>query len=498
MCVRGASARTLRCFSTPSNAMRTETIARILLAVGLISTITSILIFFHVGDPSGGRHIENHPAFFRRSTQSRPAGGAAPRVAQLAYVGDDVTSDYESPSSTTLIVGGTDGSGTRSVVHLLDKLGVPISADNAGTLDTHGHEMGGWPPTVRLVMDATRRADYEVSDLPKAVLEDAVSRVHRYWSSWRSSPDVRDLTKTMTKKQSDIIIWAFKAPVSMLLLPIFLEVARRKNYGKVKFLHVVRDGRDIAYSGNQSPVKKFYNVSFPAGSSQYLPGADSYLRAINLWSIWNTQVHDWERKSVATSSELFDYFILHIEDIVSPSIETRRAAIASVANFVGSPVDDVGICCLAAQEKRDLGSHTNKKIDPVQESVESRYGKWKSLASEDMTSKLNAVGMEGLRAFGYEPYERPKEQINLAVAGSCDLDACKNWTSPQSLMARLSRRKRMESRERLRLPDRRNRRIPAGMKPQGEDITNVMMMYRERENRAREGRNRFGRLIPDA
>jgi len=300
--------------------MRTETVARILLAVGLTSTITSIVIFFHIGSPATDKDNENQPSFFRRSVSS---AGGRPRVAQLAYVGEDAITDYESPSSTTLIVGGTDGSGTRSVVHLLDKLGVPITADNAGTLDTNGHEMGGWPSTVRLVMDATRTADYQVSDLPKAVLEDAVSRVHRYWSSWRSSPEVRDLTKARTNKKSDVG-WAFKAPVSMLLLPIFLEVAQRNNYGKVKFLHVVRDGRDIAYSGNQSPVKKFYNVSFPVGSEPHFASADSSLRAIHLWSMWNTQVRDWEQNSAVVFSEHFDYFILHIEDLVSLKLETRR------------------------------------------------------------------------------------------------------------------------------------------------------------------------------
>mmetsp|Transcript_37667 Transcript_37667/g.82681 ORF Transcript_37667/g.82681 Transcript_37667/m.82681 type:complete len:472 (-) Transcript_37667:90-1505(-) len=468
--------------------MRTETVARILLAVGLTSTITSIVIFFHIGSPATDKDNENQPSFFRRSVSS---AGGRPRVAQLAYVGEDAITDYESPSSTTLIVGGTDGSGTRSVVHLLDKLGVPITADNAGTLDTNGHEMGGWPSTVRLVMDATRTADYQVSDLPKAVLEDAVSRVHRYWSSWRSSPEVRDLTKARTNKKSDVG-WAFKAPVSMLLLPIFLEVAQRNNYGKVKFLHVVRDGRDIAYSGNQSPVKKFYNVSFPVGSEPHFASADSSLRAIHLWSMWNTQVRDWEQNSAVVFSEHFDYFILHIEDLVSLKLETRRAAISSVAKFVGAPVDYVGLCCLATQEKVDLGSHTNK-IQSVEASVESRYGKWRSLASTDMISKLNAVGREGLKAFGYEPYGRPSDQINPTVEGSCDFDACKDWTAPQSLMARLSRWKRMQLRERLRqkLPDRRTRRIPTGMKPEEAETPHTLML----RERARVERNRFRKTI---
>ena len=51
-----------------------------------------------------------------------------------------------------LLVGGSDGSGTRSFVDLLLSLGVAMSVDDAGTMDVHGWEMeGGWPPIVKQV-----------------------------------------------------------------------------------------------------------------------------------------------------------------------------------------------------------------------------------------------------------------------------------------------------------------------------------------------------------
>lgn len=438
--------------------MRTDALAGILLLAGLICSITSILTISRLGnDPSGSRRI----------------GG------------------------DTLIVGGTDGSGTRSVADLLEELGVPITTDSPETLDTDAREMmgGGWPPTVRLIMNATRRADYQVSDLPKDAMKDAVLSVSKYWSSWRSRPGIRNLTPVVKGQSS--IAWAFKAPVSMLLLPIFLEVARRNNYGKVKFLHVVRDGRDISYSGNQSPVKKFYNISFPVGSNGALTGAAESLltqqkkwkrlQAINLWSTWNTQLYDWERRTARSSSEQFDFLVLHIEDLVSSDVETRRAAIASVSKFVGSSIGDVGICCLANQGKMDLGSHTEKKIVKMErEPVESRYGKWKLLASPDEISTLNEVGMEGLNAFGYEPYERPTEQMNPSIDGSCNFDACKSWTAPRGFLTRL-RRKRLGRNHRKARPI--EERDALGMKLGVENI-------RERENRRRRNRNKL--RIPGA
>jgi len=37
----------------------------------------------------------------------------------------------------------------------------------------------------------------------------------------------------------------------------------------MKFIHVVRDGRDIAFSGNQSPVNKFYRNSYRDGPEKF-------------------------------------------------------------------------------------------------------------------------------------------------------------------------------------------------------------------------------------
>lgn len=389
--------------------MRTEALASLLLIVGLGSTFCSILLFHRGGD------VE------------RPAEEATPLKPH-----------------TTLIVGGTDGSGTRSVVYLLDKLGVPITADIIGTLDTDGKEIGGWPPTVRLLLNATRSADYDISDIPSAIREEVIDRIDNFWSKQWSRHRRHIFASTWSTQQSGVS-WAFKAPVSMLLLPIFVEVSKRKEYGRIKFLHVIRDGRDIAYSGNQSPVKKFYNVSFPAevyANQRDEEGARSM--AIKLWSRWNSQVLAWCKRKVQQSMD-FDSMVLHIEDLVSPDFETRRGAVESVARFVGSTVGDAGMCCIAEQKRIDLGSHTKMELN--RDPVESRYGKWKTLATPEVLGQLNETGIEGLKTFGYEPWERPEDQINPILSTSCDLEACTDWTAPPSLITLLTRRKRIKERE---------------------------------------------------
>jgi hypothetical protein len=56
----------------------------------------------------------------------------------------------------------------------------------------------------------------------------------------------------------------------MLLLPIFSEAW---NGVGIKFLHVTRDGRDIAFSGNQSPVRKFYDTYYSQEPTDPYEGA---------------------------------------------------------------------------------------------------------------------------------------------------------------------------------------------------------------------------------
>jgi hypothetical protein len=51
-----------------------------------------------------------------------------------------------------MVIGGTDGSGTRRVVQLLTKLGVSIVSEDPETYDLHADLVGGWPSVVTPVL----------------------------------------------------------------------------------------------------------------------------------------------------------------------------------------------------------------------------------------------------------------------------------------------------------------------------------------------------------
>lgn len=107
----------------------------------------------------------------------------------------------------------------------------------------------------------------------------------------------------------------------MILVPFFQD-----EWGRVKFLHVVRDGRDIAFSGNQTPVTKFYEHTFPDGSRERkLEGAP--LKAIRMWSSWNIGLYEWASGQEAGSATHVDYLLLHAEDLMDPASKVMDACL---------------------------------------------------------------------------------------------------------------------------------------------------------------------------
>lgn len=112
---------------------------------------------------------DNHgPAWQRSSMQKVVAGepmfGINPTRESLE------SRDSMIREPVPLVVGGTDGSGTRSVVALLQRLRVPMVVEDGGTMDVHGSPYmvkGGWPMVVRPVLDWAHGASYDPQEAPE-------------------------------------------------------------------------------------------------------------------------------------------------------------------------------------------------------------------------------------------------------------------------------------------------------------------------------------------
>ena len=275
-----------------------------------------------------------------------------------------------------VMVGGSDGSGTRAVVQLLRELGTIIVADDPHTFDVHASELRqGWPGLIHRVYssfggnpnneddDTSRNNSYDNGNSshdgdhtifsssslssrngtttlaginydwppppPRQDEEEDPKKVHANHTTTDDSAATNATTTTTTttnnhRKRIEAEIetlkagwetkyqtpklkvfssrngirritfphavahkvkYAIKAPVSMLVLPLFAssffqssQSVKSSSQSKsqsqshhnpkqpppvLKFLHVLRDGRDIAVSINQSPVLKFYDLTYP-------------------------------------------------------------------------------------------------------------------------------------------------------------------------------------------------------------------------------------------
>ena len=335
-----------------------------------------------------------------------------------------------------VIIGGSDGSGTRAFVQALQELGVTMIADAWNTMDIHGEEMNildpsnnnnpqtGWPPLVQLVLNATHSANYQVQDLPTEVRDTAIEALQ----ALKASLLVKGKDAQIDHPNAKVLLgnaaanaqYGWKAPISMVLLPLIQHVM-----GPIKFIHVVRDGRDIALSDNQSPVTRYYRTFYQKGKEYRLAQANQSIHAMQLWNDWNYQVLQWEQ----TTTSGLDYVIVRSEDLIDN--DTRLDVLIQLAEFVGARVTLDELCCLSQKAIQDLGASKAHQLDGGAEgimpdkieqqqkagrdsNVRGRYGKWSELLKNDpeQVNRLNKVGTKSLQAFGYEPWTRFLDTIS--------------------------------------------------------------------------------------
>ena len=274
--------------------------------------------------------------------------------------------NYFNTAKVPLVIGGSDGSGTRAFVELLAKLGVPMLLDDAGTMDINGGPLcagQGWPPLAKL---ALQEKEYPVHKWPDSAqnqsqveFEKLRDRLETRFE--RKMTKLQSLHKVNNSQLARKVLYGFKAPVTVVLVPMMQAHLYPKGF---KYLHVVRDGRDIALSTNQSPVKKFYNSTYPDAADRIDQYRDmAPVLAMQLWNDWNADLYDWARKQNASSN--FDYLVVRSEDLLNP--ETKLQTIQVLADFIGSQLTPQELCCVSRRDARDMGQSNsyNKKNHTV-------------------------------------------------------------------------------------------------------------------------------------
>jgi hypothetical protein len=220
-------------------------------------------------------------------------------------------------------------------------------------MDIHAEKLfqkQGWPPFAKFALKYGHSSNYDIETFPADVQQDIEKEMQRLSSHLHQRYEKLKI-KAENVSKATLITFGFKAPITMLLLPMIAKYLYPDGF---KYLHVVRDGRDVALSGNQSPVTKFYNYSYPDAKERlqtYKSLAPVW--AMQLWNDWNADLYEWEKEHV---SPKFDYIVMRTEDLLNP--ESKFEALTLLADFVGSPRTPEELCCQSRRAVVDLGRST--------------------------------------------------------------------------------------------------------------------------------------------
>lgn len=241
------------------------------------------------------------------------------------------------------VIGATGGSGTRVVGRIVRRGGMFI-----------GENLNDYQDA----LDLAGFSDRWINRFVTAGGLDGLSSDER-------SRMAEDLTGAITEHRrplpADARAWGWKEPRSIYLLPFFDSVMP-----DFRFLHFMRDGRDMAFSDNQQQLKKHGDTVLGRGSRFKRP-----LRSMTLWSLVNTSAADYGEQRMGSR-----YLRVRFEDLCAEPVET----VTRIYGFFGLEGDIEA----AAAEVRPPDT----------------LGRWRSARPKTL-AEIQEVGAAALERFGY-------------------------------------------------------------------------------------------------
>lgn len=244
------------------------------------------------------------------------------------------------PKSPLVIV-GTGGSGTRAFARLAE---------------ASGRSMGAHQNEANDAMALFHLADRWCQ------------RIYPAWlaGDWPNYPEFTADLETCVKAhlcETEMgVPWGWKQPRSLYLLPALANV-----YPDLLVLHVMRDGRDIAF-GKQFRLAVAGGYAVPAG----VEDEPTEVRLAMMWAGPNTLAADFGEQQLGER-----YLRLRLEDLCAEPVQTARRL---VAFSEGDPIEP-------------------ERVHSIVQTP-TTIGRWRDAAPELLASVTNAAG-GGLRRFGY-------------------------------------------------------------------------------------------------
>jgi hypothetical protein len=258
-------------------------------------------------------------------------------------------SDYL--SSAPLVIGGSGGSGTRVVARLSRRAGYDLGTDvNAAGDSVHLRMF--YLDWINRFVASERRGRRVPPDQIRQMNDDFHRAIARH------------LAGCSNASTSNGGRWGWKAPRGIFLLPFM-----HSQFPKMKFVHVIRDGRDIALSQNQSQLRKQGAVLLTRRERWF--NSDP-LNSILLWQRVNLSAANYGETNLGKN-----YQLVRFEDICGAPVETT----ARLFGFLGAEAD-------AEQAAREEISAPNS------------IGRWRA-CPRALRAQFERAAATSLHRFGY-------------------------------------------------------------------------------------------------
>jgi len=244
------------------------------------------------------------------------------------------------------IIGSTGGSGTRVVARIVHRGGMFMGTQLSESEDAidFGQYSTRWINTFMAVRS---------SSLPPAIETEMLQEIQTILARHLAN---LDLSKSLPP-------WGWKEPRSIFLLPFF-----HKHFPKMKFLHILRDGRDMAYFNNQNQLRKHGSTLVEPAEQQW----SQPLQSMALWSRLHLLTAEYGEKNMPGQ-----YLRVRYEDLCFEPIAT----IERIFEFFGLSGDV-------------------QKIAEEEVSPPATIGRWRSQDAQ-MVARLHQIGSAALQKFGY-------------------------------------------------------------------------------------------------
>ena len=260
-------------------------------------------------------------------------------------------------SSAPVIIGATGGSGTRVVARIARRAGYRLGT-NLNPAEDALDFAPFYDKWVNRYVGAERRGELLPALVAERMANDFEVALQQHASRLETASD------------SGVGGWGWKTPRSIYLLPFF-----HSRFPGMKFIHVVRDGRDMVFSKNQNQLRK-HGTAFLTLSERWFESLP--IRSMLLWHRVNLRAAAYAETHLEGT-----YLLIRFEDLChSPTATTQR-----LLRFLD--------CDLDAAE-----------IARVEIAPPASIGRWRKHPAA-LTAKLNERAAESLRKFAYLERQEP-------------------------------------------------------------------------------------------